>query len=58
MIHKSKSAVIIDYKTGGYYEKHQQQLEHYASIVKQMGYKIDKKILVYIHPELDIKTYT
>lgn len=58
VIHKSKSAVIIDYKTGGYYEKHQQQLEHYASIVKQMGYKIDKKILVYIHPELDIKTYT
>jgi ATP-dependent exoDNAse (exonuclease V) beta subunit len=55
VITKTKSAVIIDYKTGAYYDKHQQQLEHYASIVKQMGYTVDKTILVYIHPELNIK---
>lgn len=49
-------AVIIDYKTGQYLEKHQQQLQTYASVVKQLGYIVEKKILVYIHPELTIKT--
>ena len=45
VITQSKCAVIIDYKTEVYYDKHQQQLENYALIIKQMGYKIDKKIL-------------
>jgi len=58
VITQAKCAVIIDYKTGVYYDKHQQQLENYASIIKQMGYKIDKKILVYIHPELNLKLCT
>ena len=58
VITQAKCAVIIDYKTGVYYDKHQQQLENYASIIKHMGYKIDKKILVYIQPELNLKLYT
>jgi hypothetical protein len=58
VITQAKCAVIIDYKTGVYNDKHQQQLENYASIIKHMGYKIDKKILVYIHPELNLKLFT
>ena len=57
VVTKEKKAIIIDYKTGAHYEKHQQQLEHYASIIQQMGFTIVKKILVYIYPELNIKTY-
>ena len=58
VITPNDGAIIIDYKTGVFREQHQQQLENYASVVHQMGYKVDKKILVYIHPELTIKTYT
>ena len=56
VVNASGKAVIIDYKTGQYLEKHQQQLQTYASVVKQLGYIVEKKILVYIHPELTIKT--
>ena len=58
VIAPNNRVIIIDYKTGVYREKHQQQLENYATVVHQMGYKVEKKILVYIHPELTIKTYT
>ena len=56
VLNASGKAVIIDYKTGQYLEKHQQQLQTYASVVNQLGYIVEKKILVYIHPELTIKT--
>jgi CRISPR/Cas system-associated exonuclease Cas4 (RecB family) len=56
IVNASGKAVIIDYKTGQYLQKHQQQLQTYASVVQQLGYIVEKKILVYIHPELTIKT--
>ena len=58
IIQPDNSAVIIDYKTGAFDKKHQQQLENYASVVLQMGYQMEKKILVYTHPKLTIKSYT
>ena len=55
VIFKDSSAVIIDYKTGDYYSKHEDQLENYSKIVKEMGYQVTKKILVYINASLLVK---
>tara|TARA_B100000886_G_scaffold178688_1_gene122469 strand:- start:128 stop:634 length:507 start_codon:yes stop_codon:yes gene_type:complete len=49
------SAVIIDYKTGKPNARHRDQLEAYTSVVKAMGYNVDKKILVYIYPKVSVK---
>ena len=57
ILQSDKSAVIIDYKTGGICKSHQDQLDHYASVVKSLGYRIDKKILIYIYPQLNVKVY-
>ena len=57
IIKPNNKAVIIDYKTGEHYDRYHQQLESYANTVKQMGYQVEKKILVYIYPKLEIKAY-
>ena len=48
IIDNSNQAVIIDYKTGKAEEKHHDQLNRYALIVEELGYKVIKKLLVYI----------
>jgi ATP-dependent exoDNAse (exonuclease V) beta subunit len=40
--------IIIDYKTGRQYEKHQSQMETYASLLRQMGYPNVKKYVLYL----------
>ena len=55
VVQKNGSIVIIDYKTGSFNPKHQQQLDNYAETVQQMSYHVEKKILVFIYPELSIK---
>ena len=57
ILQKDKSAVIIDYKTGGKSKSHEDQLDHYSSVVNSLGYRIDKKILIYIYPQIDVKVY-
>ena len=55
VVQKNGSIVIIDYKTGNFNPKYQQQLDNYAETVQQMSYHVEKKILVFIYPELSIK---
>ena len=57
VLNNDNEAVIIDYKTGEPNKSHKEQLDHYASVVKSLGFIIDKKILIYIYPELNIKTF-
>lgn len=45
---------IIDYKTGRLLPGHRDQMEGYASVLIQMGFKIDKKILIYINNDIKI----
>mgnify|MGYP001579272247 CR=1 FL=1 len=52
---KNGSIVILDYKTGRFSPKYQQQLDNYAATVQQMSYHVEKKILVFIYPEVSIK---
>jgi ATP-dependent exoDNAse (exonuclease V) beta subunit len=45
---------LLDYKTGKYLPKHQQQLQSYQEAIEQMGYKVVKKSLIYIGNEIEI----
>ena len=45
---KKNKAVIIDYKTGDPSSYHKKQLIEYENALKNMGYSVLKKILVYI----------
>ncbi len=47
MLLRSGSMTIVDYKTGQEDDKHRYQLESYADQIKQMGFAVDEKILVY-----------
>ncbi len=49
-----KKAVVIDYKTGKSSEYHKTQLRNYASLLKDMGYEVDKKYLIYIDDEVEV----
>ena len=46
---KNKTAVVIDYKTGTTMkESYKQQVTAYAQTLKELGYSVSEKILVYI----------
>ena len=45
---------IIDYKTGKPLSSHHQQLMKYERVLKSMGFKINKKILIYINDKIDV----
>ncbi|MBI3511898.1 MAG: UvrD-helicase domain-containing protein [Bacteroidetes bacterium] len=41
-----EKVIVLDYKTGAHDEKHKQQIDRYAELLKEMGYKnVEKKIL-------------
>lgn len=48
-------AVIIDYKTGGFVDTHQRQVSNYANALREMGYQVDKSLLVYTNEPVIIK---
>ena len=52
---KDATAVVIDYKTGDPYDKYEVQLANYSEIIEEMGYKVIKKIIVYINKTLQVK---
>lgn len=54
---KDNQATIIDYKTGLPNPKYEQQLEIYATHLKEMGYQISNKILVFINDNIQTKNY-
>ncbi len=55
IIFNEKEVVIIDYKTGKPEKKHEQQISYYAQVLKNMGFTIVKKILVYIDETIVLK---
>jgi ATP-dependent exoDNAse (exonuclease V) beta subunit len=48
------NAVVIDYKTGSQIEKHDEQINSYADALEELGYVVDKKLLVYLKDEVDV----
>jgi len=55
VIFNDLTAVVIDYKTGDPYDKYEAQLANYSEIIEEMGYRVIKKILVYINASLQVK---
>ncbi|RPD93283.1 DNA helicase UvrD [Aureibaculum marinum] len=55
VIDEENNATIIDYKTGKPEKKYHHQLNSYASVVSQLGFKVAKKILVYIDDDIVIE---
>lgn len=55
IITDEKMATIIDYKTGEHKATYATQLFLYANLLEDMGYGIDKKILVYFNEKLTLK---
>ncbi|WP_411766236.1 UvrD-helicase domain-containing protein [Winogradskyella sp. A3E31] len=51
---RENNAIVIDYKTGAESEAHKSQIESYANQIKDMGYTVSKKILVYTNDALKI----
>ncbi|GGI56163.1 UvrD-helicase domain-containing protein [Winogradskyella haliclonae] len=51
---KDKNVVIIDYKTGNIDKKYDMQLDAYSRVLVDMGFQIEKKLLVYINKNIEI----
>jgi len=55
IVFKGKKATVIDYKTGSFDLKHEGQVNSYASVLSDMGYEVDKKLLVYLDDKIKIR---
>lgn len=55
VLEAGKKATIIDYKTGMHASVNEQQIYEYGEVLKEMGFAIQKLILVYINQEIQIK---
>ncbi len=52
---EGKKVSIIDYKTGGFVDTHTRQILEYANALQDMGYLIDKCLLIYTNNPIIIK---
>ena len=50
LIHDDRRLSLLDFKTGEHKSKHTQQIQHYASLLRQMDYKVIGLSLVYLDP--------
>ena len=57
VLNNDNEAVIIDYKTGEPNKSHKEQLDHYASVVKSLGFRIDKKDIDLYLPRTQHKNF-
>ncbi|RZN83830.1 MAG: DNA helicase UvrD [Winogradskyella sp.] len=51
---KDRKVVIIDYKTGYKDEKYNVQLDSYSRVLVEMGFQVEKKLIVYINENIEI----
>jgi ATP-dependent exoDNAse (exonuclease V) beta subunit len=51
---KNKEVFLLDYKTGTHNPKYQLQLENYQNAIELMGYKVAKKVLIYISTTINV----
>jgi hypothetical protein len=45
---------LLDYKTGQHLPKHKIKLENYQKTIEDMGFKVEKKALIYIGEEIEV----
>ena len=56
-VEANKNVTIIDYKTGSPLLSHKVQLENYAVVLRDVGFSVDKKILVYINDLITVEEF-
>ena len=54
VIKESNEAYLIDYKTGLPNPKYAKQIQEYQDAIEDLGYKVLKRVLVYIGTEIDV----
>ncbi|MFA9189374.1 UvrD-helicase domain-containing protein [Flavobacterium sp. FBOR7N2.3] len=54
VITKDKDVFLLDYKTGVHNAKYQKQLEGYQHAIESMGFKVQKKSLIYIGKKVQV----
>ncbi|NUM50538.1 MAG: UvrD-helicase domain-containing protein [Flavobacteriales bacterium] len=54
VLQKENIVVLIDFKTGEKQEKHITQVKEYMALYKQMGYSVDKGLLVYKNETIEL----
>ncbi|MCZ8197935.1 MAG: UvrD-helicase domain-containing protein [Flavobacterium sp.] len=54
VISKKNEVYLLDYKTGSHQPKYKQQLENYQTAIEKMGYKVNKKALIYIGEKIEV----
>ncbi len=52
LVFNNTKVIILDYKTGKLSNFHNKQINKYANTLVDLGYKIDKKLLIYINDEI------
>ncbi len=48
LVFEGNKVTIIDYKTGEFHKEYAQQLNNYEKALSELGYTVEKKLLVYI----------
>lgn len=51
---KNKEIYLLDYKTGTHNPKYQLQLENYQNAIEKMGFKVVKKLLIFIGEQINV----
>ena len=54
VITKDNEIYLLDYKTGLHQAKYQLQLENYQNAIEKMGFKVTKKVLIYIGDTINV----
>ena len=52
---KNNNVAIIDFKTGVALKKYKKQLNKYENVLNEMGYCVEKKIIIYINKKMKIE---
>ena len=54
VLNSNNEIYLLDYKTGAHQTKYTVQLENYQNAIEKMGFKVPKKMLVYIGETLEV----
>ena len=54
LVFRDKKVWVIDYKTGTHNSSHEVQIDRYGSVLTEMGYEVEERILVYINDPVKV----
>ncbi|MFC5047843.1 UvrD-helicase domain-containing protein [Aquimarina hainanensis] len=55
VIDANNRATIIDYKTGGFYSTHAEQVYEYGQLIEELGYFLYERVLIYVNESITLK---